>query len=175
VFELIGLSNLNIQRFEFTKKNCLCWSEQFYLAVLSPSYFWLVGKCHISAFQVKWFLRQDFIVQSTIIFVWTCLTKLFFKLMKNCETRQGLLYLVYSTVILCIIYLQCHVILFCCLRMTWWIFRNSDQLIPHIFNFLVLLSYERYHTKTIMQIPKIIQLCDGIMASEQDPATHGNI
>jgi hypothetical protein len=51
--------------------------------------------------------------------------------------------------------------------------RNSDQLIPHMFNFLVLLSYERYHSKTIVQIPKIIQLCDGIMASGQDPATHG--
>ena len=51
--------------------------------------------------------------------------------------------------------------------------RHSDELIPHIFNFLMLLSYERYHTKTIVQIPKIIQLCDGIMASGQDPVTHG--
>jgi len=46
-------------------------------------------------------------------------------------------------------------------------------LIPHIFNFLVVLSYERYHSKCIIGIPKIIQLCDGIMASGQPPATHG--
>lgn len=53
-------------------------------------------------------------------------------------------------------------------------FRNANLLIPNIFNFLVLLSYERYHTKTIIQMPKVIQLCDGIMASGQDPTTHGN-
>jgi len=53
-------------------------------------------------------------------------------------------------------------------------FSNANLLIPNIFNFLVLLSYERYHTKTIIQMPKVIQLCDGIMASGQDPTTHGN-
>ena len=52
---------------------------------------------------------------------------------------------------------------------------NASLLIPNIFNFLVLLSYERYHTKTIIQMPKVIQLCDGIMASGQDPTTHGNV
>lgn len=51
--------------------------------------------------------------------------------------------------------------------------RNSDQLISHMFNFLILLSYERYHSKTIIMMPKIIQLCDGIMASGLDPTTHG--
>lgn len=51
--------------------------------------------------------------------------------------------------------------------------RHSDLLIPHIFNFLVLLSYEKYHSKTIIGMPKIIQLCDGIMASGQQPTTHG--
>jgi len=51
---------------------------------------------------------------------------------------------------------------------------NANLLIPNIFNFLVLLSYERYHAKTIIQMPKVIQLCDGIMASGQDPTTHGN-
>jgi len=51
---------------------------------------------------------------------------------------------------------------------------NASLLIPNIFNFLVLLSYEQYHTKTIIQMPKVIQLCDGIMASGQDPTTHGN-
>ncbi|XP_013398873.1 huntingtin [Lingula anatina] len=49
---------------------------------------------------------------------------------------------------------------------------GSELLIPHIFNFLVLLSYERYHSKTIIGMPKIIQLCDGIMASGQPPVTH---
>ena len=51
---------------------------------------------------------------------------------------------------------------------------NANLLIPNVFNFLVLLSYERYHTKTIIQMPKVIQLCDGIMASGQDPTTHGD-
>ncbi|XP_064630020.1 huntingtin-like [Lineus longissimus] len=50
--------------------------------------------------------------------------------------------------------------------------RNSETLIPHIFHFLVLLSYERYHSKSIIGMPKIIQLCDGIMASGQQPTTH---
>ncbi|XP_014662838.1 PREDICTED: huntingtin-like [Priapulus caudatus] len=49
---------------------------------------------------------------------------------------------------------------------------NSDKLIAHIFHFLVLLSYERYHSKTIIGMPKIIQLCDGLMASGQAPITH---
>ena len=51
--------------------------------------------------------------------------------------------------------------------------RHSETLIPHIFHFLVLLSYERYHSKTIIAMPKIIQLCDGIIASGQEPTTHG--
>ncbi|CAH1783183.1 unnamed protein product [Owenia fusiformis] len=50
--------------------------------------------------------------------------------------------------------------------------KRSETLIPHIFRFLVLLSYERYHSKTIIGMPKIIQLCDGIMASGQNPVTH---
>ena len=55
----------------------------------------------------------------------------------------------------------------------FFIFSNANLLIPNIFNFLVLLSYERYHAKTVIQMPKVIQLCDGIMASGQDPTTHG--
>ena len=51
--------------------------------------------------------------------------------------------------------------------------RLSERLLPHVFHFLVLLSYERYHSKSIISFPKIMQLCDGIMASGQDPATHG--
>uniref|UniRef100_A0A673TZ91 Huntingtin n=1 Tax=Suricata suricatta TaxID=37032 RepID=A0A673TZ91_SURSU len=51
-------------------------------------------------------------------------------------------------------------------------FRESEAIIPNVFFFLVLLSYERYHSKQIIGIPKIIQLCDGIMASGRKAATH---
>uniref|UniRef100_H3C3K9 Huntingtin n=1 Tax=Tetraodon nigroviridis TaxID=99883 RepID=H3C3K9_TETNG len=51
-------------------------------------------------------------------------------------------------------------------------FRESEAIIPNIFFFLVLLSYERYHSKQIISIPKIIQLCDGIMASGRKAVTH---
>lgn len=50
--------------------------------------------------------------------------------------------------------------------------RYSDSLVPHIFQFLVMLSYEKFHTKPIIGMPKIIQLCDGIMASGLQPTTH---
>ncbi|XP_029142734.1 huntingtin-like, partial [Protobothrops mucrosquamatus] len=52
-------------------------------------------------------------------------------------------------------------------------FRESEAIIPSVFFFLVLLSYERYHSKQIIGIPKIIQLCDGIMASGRKAVTHG--
>ncbi|KAM4051263.1 huntingtin isoform 3-T3 [Anomaloglossus baeobatrachus] len=51
-------------------------------------------------------------------------------------------------------------------------FRESEAIIPNVFFFLVLLSYERYHSKQIIGIPKIIQLCDGIMASGRKAVTH---
>ncbi|XP_061171379.1 huntingtin-like isoform X1 [Saccostrea echinata] len=50
--------------------------------------------------------------------------------------------------------------------------RNSENLIPNIFSFLVMLSYEKTHSKTIIGMPKIIQLCDGIMASGLQPVSH---
>lgn len=50
--------------------------------------------------------------------------------------------------------------------------RLSERLIPKIFQFLVQLSYSRQHSKSIIGIPKIIQLCDGLMASGQPSATH---
>uniref|UniRef100_H2ZNB7 Huntingtin n=1 Tax=Ciona savignyi TaxID=51511 RepID=H2ZNB7_CIOSA len=50
--------------------------------------------------------------------------------------------------------------------------RGSESLIPHVFFFLVLLSYERYHSKSVITMSKIIQLCDGLMASEQGSASH---
>ncbi|CAH1990108.1 unnamed protein product [Acanthoscelides obtectus] len=49
---------------------------------------------------------------------------------------------------------------------------HSDELIPKIFQFLVQLSYSKQHSKCIISVPKIIQLCDGLMASGQPAATH---
>ncbi|XP_066154208.1 huntingtin [Euwallacea fornicatus] len=49
---------------------------------------------------------------------------------------------------------------------------HSEEIIPRIFHFLVNLSYSKQHSKSIIDIPKIIQLCDGLMASGQDPETH---
>nr|CAH7759250.1 unnamed protein product [Callosobruchus chinensis] len=48
----------------------------------------------------------------------------------------------------------------------------SEELIPKIFQFLVQLSYSKQHSKCIISVPKIIQLCDGLMASGQPAATH---
>ena len=42
-------------------------------------------------------------------------------------------------------------------------FRDSASLIPYIFRFLVLLSYERSQSSA-MNVPRLIQLCDGVMA-----------
>lgn len=68
---------------------------------------------------------------------------------------------------------------FCCLYVTFFMFlftnytfRHTEELIPKIFHFLVNLSYGKQHSKSIIDIPKIIQLCDGLTASEQSPLTH---
>lgn len=58
-------------------------------------------------------------------------------------------------------------------QVLYFLCRDSEAIIPSIFFFLVLLSYERYHSKQIISIPKIIQLCDGIMASGRKAVTHG--
>lgn len=50
--------------------------------------------------------------------------------------------------------------------------KQTEDLLPKIFNFLVHLSYEKNHSKAIIGIPKIIQLCDGLMASGQPELTH---
>jgi huntingtin len=50
--------------------------------------------------------------------------------------------------------------------------RHAEELIPRIFYFLVHLSYEKHHSKSIIGVPKVIQLCDGLMASGQPPVTH---
>ncbi|CAH1404496.1 unnamed protein product [Nezara viridula] len=49
---------------------------------------------------------------------------------------------------------------------------DAEFLIPTIFQFLVHLSNEKNHSKPVISIPKIIQLCDGLMASGQNPVTH---
>ena len=56
--------------------------------------------------------------------------------------------------------------------------RSCDTFLPHIFQFLVLLSYECFQpkfnqAKAIVGMPRIIQLCDGIMAGGQPAQTHG--
>lgn len=50
--------------------------------------------------------------------------------------------------------------------------KQTEDLLPKIFNFLVHLSYEKNHSKAIIGIPKIIQLCDGLMASGQPALTY---
>lgn len=50
--------------------------------------------------------------------------------------------------------------------------QHTEDLLPRIFNFLVHLSYEKNHSKAIIGIPKIIQLCDGLMASGQPAISH---
>ena len=52
---------------------------------------------------------------------------------------------------------------------------DSDALLPNIFSFLILLSYERYHSKVIISFAKVIQLCDGILASGLDPVSHSEL
>ncbi|XP_063922689.1 huntingtin isoform X2 [Zophobas morio] len=49
---------------------------------------------------------------------------------------------------------------------------SANELIKKIFQFLVQLSHSKQHSKSIITIPKIIHLCDGLMASEQSPLTH---
>lgn len=47
--------------------------------------------------------------------------------------------------------------------------RNPKFLVPKVFNFLVHLSNDKNHSKPVMCIPKVIQLCDGLIASGQRP------
>ncbi|XP_073969271.1 huntingtin isoform X3 [Rhodnius prolixus] len=49
---------------------------------------------------------------------------------------------------------------------------HAELLIPQIFKFLVHLSNEKNHTKPVINVPEIIQLCDRLMASGQNPVTH---
>merc|ERR1719447_988678 len=45
---------------------------------------------------------------------------------------------------------------------------NAEFIVPHIFEFLVLLSYEKNHSKVIIDVPKILQLCEGLAARAED-------
>ncbi|XP_063237175.1 huntingtin isoform X2 [Bacillus rossius redtenbacheri] len=49
---------------------------------------------------------------------------------------------------------------------------QAEDLIPKIFYFLVHLSYEKHHSKSITGISEMIQLCNGLMASGQPPVSH---
>lgn len=49
---------------------------------------------------------------------------------------------------------------------------QPSKLISGVFNFLVLLSYERFQTKPIIAVPKIIQMADGLLASGQSAADY---
>ncbi|KAK0095114.1 hypothetical protein PV326_009203, partial [Microctonus aethiopoides] len=49
---------------------------------------------------------------------------------------------------------------------------NTEKLLPKIFGFFVHLSYEKFHSKIIIDTREIIKLCDGLMASGQPPMTH---
>lgn len=50
--------------------------------------------------------------------------------------------------------------------------RDAHVLIPCMFEFLVAVSYERQHSRSIITVPKIIQLCDGLLASGQPLLTN---
>jgi len=42
-----------------------------------------------------------------------------------------------------------------------------------MFRFLSLLSYDRYHSKTIITVPRIMQLSGGLMATGKDAHLYG--
>ena len=46
---------------------------------------------------------------------------------------------------------------------------GAHVLLPNIFRFLVLLSYEKNHSKPIIDTPKILRLCEGLFASGRNP------
>ena len=53
--------------------------------------------------------------------------------------------------------------------------RDAGDIIPSMFQFLILLSYGRHNVKAIVTVPEIIQLCDGIMASGEMALSHGKV
>lgn len=56
--------------------------------------------------------------------------------------------------------------------------RNIEAFSPHIFQFLILLSYECFQpkfnqAKSVFGMSRIIQVCDDLMACGQSARTHG--
>ena len=50
---------------------------------------------------------------------------------------------------------------------------EAETLIPTVFEFLLLLSYENYHSKVIIDVPAILQLCEGLSAGgDQKKGAH---
>ncbi|XP_057364436.1 huntingtin-like isoform X1 [Daphnia carinata] len=47
-----------------------------------------------------------------------------------------------------------------------------ETLLPSMFRFLSLLSYDRFHSKTIISVPRIMQLAGGLMATGKDAELH---
>ncbi|XP_039275419.1 huntingtin isoform X2 [Nilaparvata lugens] len=50
--------------------------------------------------------------------------------------------------------------------------RRAEELIPKLFQFLIYLSHEKNHSKSVTSFSRVIQLCAGLMASGQNPVTH---
>ncbi|GJQ87772.1 hypothetical protein Trydic_g18631, partial [Trypoxylus dichotomus] len=46
---------------------------------------------------------------------------------------------------------------------------HPERIIPKMFEFLMNLSHGKQHSKSIIGVPKVIQLCDGLMACGQAP------
>lgn len=53
-----------------------------------------------------------------------------------------------------------------------FIISHPAKLIPKVFEFLTNLSHGKQHSKSIIAVPKVIQLCDGLMASGQSPVNY---
>ena len=51
--------------------------------------------------------------------------------------------------------------------------REVEILLPSMFRFLSLLSYTRFHSKTIITVPRILQLSGGLMATGKDAQFYG--
>ena len=48
-----------------------------------------------------------------------------------------------------------------------------EILLPSMFRFLSLLSYDRFHSKTIISVPRIMHLSGGLMATGKDAQLYG--
>lgn len=48
-------------------------------------------------------------------------------------------------------------------------FRDADFLLPHIFEFLLVLSYEKNQGTPVVLMSQICKLCESLMASELEP------